>query len=275
MRDGRKDLNMQFPSTFRDQMGHEVQLAASPRRIISLVPSQTELLYDLGLEEEVVGITKFCVHPEEWFRSKTRVGGTKKFDFEKIAALQPDLIIGNKEENERGQILALQEKYPVWMSDITDLRSAMEMIAGIGALTGKADRAATIMADIDRGFKALQTSAAERTKKRVAYLIWKNPYMAAGPGTFIDHVLQLLHFSNVLTTARYPETTLAELAELQPELVLLSSEPYPFTEKHQAEIQAVLPSSEILLVDGEMFSWYGSRLQHAPAYFRKLFPEIV
>jgi ABC-type Fe3+-hydroxamate transport system substrate-binding protein len=265
---------MQFPSTFRDQMGHEVRLALPPRRIISLVPSQTEFLYDLGLEEEVVGITKFCVHPEKWFRSKTRVGGTKQYDFEKIAALQPDLIIGNKEENEREQILELQKIYPVWMSDITDLSSAREMMLGIGALTGKQERAAEIIATIDERFRKLKVRIAEQSEKRVVYLIWKSPFMAAGPGTFIDHLLLQLRLQNVLTTARYPETTLTELAALNPELVLLSSEPYPFGEKHIGEIQAALPSSRVLLVDGEMFSWYGSRLLNAPDYFLELLARI-
>jgi ABC-type Fe3+-hydroxamate transport system substrate-binding protein len=112
---------MDFPATFTDQMGHTISLAQSPQRIVSLVPSQTELLYDLGLDEETVGITKFCIHPEEWFRTKTRIGGTKQFHFDKIDALKPDLILGNKEENEELQIRRLQESYPVWMSDIHNL----------------------------------------------------------------------------------------------------------------------------------------------------------
>src|ERR1700722_20147309 len=102
---------------FTDQMGRTISVEWPVKRIISLVPSQTELLYSLGLADEVIGITKFCVHPKEWFHSKTRVGGTKKLDFEKIAALKPDLIIGNKEENEEVQIKQLMQDYPVWMSD--------------------------------------------------------------------------------------------------------------------------------------------------------------
>ena len=125
-----------------DQMHRKIHLPRFPlRRIISLVPSQTELLYDLGLEEEVVGITKFCVHPPEWFQSKARVGGTKTIHFEKIKALQPDLIIGNKEENEREQIEALAECFPVWMSDIATLEDALDMMLRVGALVDRPEQA--------------------------------------------------------------------------------------------------------------------------------------
>src|ERR1700741_1030662 len=119
---------------FTDQMNREIELKGSPKRIISLVPSQTELLWHLGLREELVGITKFCVHPEEMFHTKPRVGGTKKFDLKKIAELKPDLIIGNKEENEQVQIEELMKQYPVWMSDITNLDQALDMISRVGAL---------------------------------------------------------------------------------------------------------------------------------------------
>ena len=117
---------------FTDQLGRKLILEKIPQRIISLVPSQTELLFDLGLEEEVVGITKFCIHPDSWFHSKTRIGGTKQFDFEKIKSLQPDLIIGNKEENDKEQIEELMKNFTVWMSDIKTLADACKMICEIG-----------------------------------------------------------------------------------------------------------------------------------------------
>lgn len=264
---------MEFPCTITDQMGHHIHLAHLPKRIISLVPSQTELLADLGLDEEVVGITKFCVHPDNWFRTKTRVGGTKQYDFEKIASLKPDLIIGNKEENNEEQIRELQEKYPVWMSDIRNLEEALQMISDIGAIVNKEETARTIAANIRGQFNRLDFS--KQPSRRVAYLIWRNPYMGAGPGTFIDCMLQKLNLVNILTNTRYPETTLAELAGAQPDFIFLSSEPYPFGEKHIDEIQTAVPSAKIRLVDGEMFSWYGSRLRLAPDYFQGLMASIA
>jgi ABC-type Fe3+-hydroxamate transport system substrate-binding protein len=265
---------MDFPATFTDQMGHTISLAQPPQRIISLVPSQTELLHDLGVEEETVGITKFCVHPGEWFRSKTRIGGTKQFHFDKIDALKPDLILGNKEENEESQIRRLQESYPVWMSDIHNLGEALEMIAAIGKMTGREKRAAEIISSIRANFDAIKASVQNVKKRSAAYFIWRNPYMTAGKNTFIDSMMSELHFDNVMTAERYPEVTLHELRELKPDVVLLSSEPYPFTEKHMEEIRSAVPDATIQLVDGEIFSWYGSRLVHAPAYFEKLLNQL-
>ena len=96
---------------FTDQIGHSFELKTSPKRIISVVPSQTELLFDLALNDKVIGITKFCIHPKEWFRNKVRVGGTKNLNLAKIAALKPDLIIANKEENTQSEIEELQKHY--------------------------------------------------------------------------------------------------------------------------------------------------------------------
>jgi ABC-type Fe3+-hydroxamate transport system substrate-binding protein len=256
---------------FTDQMGRTISLEATPRRIISLVPSQTELLADLGLEAEVAGITKFCIHPDSWFRSKTRIGGTKQFDLEKIAALQPDLIIGNKEENERDQVETLMQHFPVWMSDIRDLDGSLAMIRGIGEITGRSEKANSIAAEIEKRFAEFRTQEKNFIPKRVAYFIWKNPWMTAGGDTFIDSMLRLCGWENIFSSnGRYPEVTLDELKNATPDLVLLSSEPYPFKEKHIAELQAVLPEAKILTVDGELFSWYGSRLLHSPEYLLQL-----
>lgn len=255
-----------------DQMHRPVAAPALPQRIISLVPSQTELLYDLGLGNRVVGITKFCVHPEEWFRTKPRVGGTKKVDLEKVRALKPDLIIGNKEENERADIEALEKEFPVWMSDIRDLESALDMIGRVGALTGTAPKADAMATEIATGFAQL-TPRSEGYS--VAYLIWRNPWMAAGPGTFINDMLQRCGYTNAFAdrAERYPEISPAELAAADADLIFLSSEPYPFAEKHIAELNLLLPGTPVLLVDGEYFSWYGSRLTNAAAYFQSLSPS--
>lgn len=256
---------------FTDQMGRTIEMPHwPPRRIVSLVPSQTELLSDLGLDAEVVGITKFCIHPETWFQEKKRVGGTKTVDPEKVAALAPDLIIGNKEENDREQIEALAARFPVWMSEVCQLPDALDMIGRVGAITGKAAEAGVLVREIAQQF-LLHRPAPEQPRPRVAYFIWRKPYMVAAGDTFIDAMLREAGFDNVYGhEIRYPEIALTDLALRLPELILLSSEPYPFAEKHVAGFQEVCPGARVLVVDGELFSWYGSRLKQAPAYFKKL-----
>lgn len=252
-------------------MGREVLLQAPPQRIVSVVPSQTELLYDLGLEEEVIGITKFCIHPRQWFRSKERVGGTKNLNLEKIAVLRPDLILANKEENEKAQIEALQQIAPVWLSDIASLPQALQMIQAVGDLCDRSRKATEIAAAVQQNFEQLTLQSWPR---RVAYAIWRNPWMWAGGGTFIDDLLHRMGWQNVLAEqTRYPEASLPQIHQLKPELILLSSEPYPFAEKHLSEVVAACPGARMLLVDGEMFSWYGSRLLQAPHYFEQLMQE--
>lgn len=252
-----------------DQLHRTIQVPERPQRIISLVPSQTELLHDLGLGDRVVGITKFCIHPESWFKTKHRVGGTKKVDLAKVRALQPDLIIGNKEENERNDIATLSNEFPVWMSDIRDLDGALDMIRRVGTLTATADKAGALAAQIAQAFAALPPREEPRT---VAYFIWREPYMVAGHGTFINDMLKRMGLVNVFDEgdARYPSITAQELAEADPEVIFLSSEPYPFKEKHIQELNMICPGTPVHIVDGELFSWYGSRLRHTPAYVNGL-----
>ena len=257
---------------FTDQVGHRIELPAFPRRIISIVPSQTELLFDLGLNDEVIGITKFCVHPAEWFRSKTRVGGTKQLNLQLIHELKPDLIIANKEENTREEVKALQEVYPVWTSDISDLDSALIMINEVGRLVDRQEKSNQLIREIQTGFTQLMPLS---TAIPTAYLIWQKPYMAAGGDTFIHDMIQRMGLKNIYkNTARYPETSIAELIKSKVEIVLLSSEPFPFKEKHLTEISEKLPGARVILVDGEMFSWYGSRLLKTAGYLQELIEKI-
>lgn len=253
---------------FIDQKGRNIILDRMPQRIVSLVPSQTELLYDLGLRDEVVGITKFCVHPHEWFVSKTKVGGTRQLKMDVIHNLQPDLIIANKEENIKEQVEDLSKHYPVWTSNVTDLDSAYEMIKEIGSLTGKQKQSDALVTRITTNFQSLQTS---NFKLRTAYLIWRNPYMTVGGDTFIHSLLEIAGFENVFADkTRYPEITANDLLAANCELLFLSSEPFPFKQKHINELQPLLPVIKIVLVDGEVFSWYGSRLIYAADYLKEL-----
>jgi ABC-type Fe3+-hydroxamate transport system substrate-binding protein len=257
---------------YHDQLGREVNLPAAPKRIISVVPSQTELLFYLGLSEEVVGITKFCIHPADKFKSTTKIGGTKQLDIAKIKALEPDLIIANKEENERSQIEELITFCPVWISDISDLPTAIDMIERVGALVNKESEAKGLSQSVTQQFDNLTIT---RSNLRAAYFIWRKPFMIAGKGTFIDSMLQKCGLINAFDDPRYPEIDAAKLIEAQPDIILLSSEPYPFKEKHIAEFKVLLPSAVIKIVDGEMFSWYGSRLLYAPGYFGELVGELI
>lgn len=260
--------------TTSDQLGRTLEFKSSPSRIVSLVPSQTELLYDLGLESEIVGITKFCIHPKEWFNSKTRVGGTKQLDLDKIRSLQPDLIIGNKEENDQEQVHQLMKEFPVWMSDIYNLNDACQMIDTLGQILGKHGSSQRMIRDIADSFKELENYRPEIPKK-TAYLIWKEPWMVAGRHTFINDMLERCGFVNIFSgKLRYPETNPEELLQMKPELVLLSSEPYPFKEKELQFMKELLPEAEVFPVDGEAFSWHGSRLLKAPEYFKTLFLQI-
>jgi ABC-type Fe3+-hydroxamate transport system substrate-binding protein len=259
-------------SVFTDMTGYQITATDAPKRIVSLVPSQTELLYALGLDAEVVGITKFCVHPESWFRSKKRIGGTKTVHMDIMAELQPDLVLANKEENTKNDIEQLRELYPVWTSDIQNVPQALEMVRQVGALTGTTEKALNLANEIQQGVDNLAASA---RPLRVAYFIWRNPWMCAGGDTFISDMITRMGWLNVLAgVQRYPEVSMELLKDLQPELLLLSSEPYPFKEKHIAELQQVLPGSRIMLVDGELFSWYGSRMLYALPYLTDLMHQL-
>lgn len=242
-----------------DQMGRPIELPMEPQRIISLVPSQTELLYDLGLGDRIVGQTLFCIHPRENFKHATKIGGTKKLKIEKIEALQADLIIGNKEENDREQIELLSTKFPVWMSDIKTPEDALQMISSIGQITNTKAQAEEIIAGLQAIYRRL--SAQTSNTASTIYLIWKNPWMAAGDDTYIHHMLQICGYQNLIQ-GRYPEINFEEIQRLQPDSILLSSEPYPFKQTHLDEFKHILPNTEVKLVDGEFYSWYGSRLLH-------------
>lgn len=257
-----------MPLNVTDQMGRRVAVPFPPQRIVSLVPSQTELLFDLGLGNKVVGVTKFCIHPAEARRQAAVVGGTKNFDFEKIAALKPDLIIGNKEENYQTGIEQLAASYPVWLSDMSSLPEALDMIRRVGFIAGAKEKAEALAAEIDASFATLPAPTSVET---VAYFIWRKPYMVAAAGTFINDLLQRAGFINAFAgQTRYPEISAEQLAAAAPQRIFLSSEPYPFGEKHVAEFQRICPAAKIEIVDGELFSWYGSRLHHSAAYFSQL-----
>jgi ABC-type Fe3+-hydroxamate transport system substrate-binding protein len=197
-------------------------------------------------------------------REVTSVGGPKKLDVAKIRELNPDLIVANKEENIQHEIELLATEFPVWISDVYTLEDSIQMIQMLGHITNTQDVANTICSNIQQAFQSL---VIPKHTLSVLYLIWKDPFMGVGKTTFIDDMLTRLGFQNAIQTERYP--TINQL-EMQPDLVFLSSEPYPFSEKHLSEVQSMFPQSRLFLVDGEYFTWYGSRMQDSPKYFQKL-----
>ncbi|MGN6268251.1 MAG: ABC transporter substrate-binding protein [Ginsengibacter sp.] len=244
------------------------------KRIISVVPSLTELLFDLGLNEEVIGITKFCIHPQKWFKEKARIGGTKNLQIEKIQALQPDLIIANKEENDKGQIERLAENCDVYLSDVNTLADALKMIVRIGEMTDRLQQAMELRFKIKKGFDALSRNQTT-PKIRSAYFIWKNPWMVAANNTFINEMMRYAGLENIFEEmSRYPAITMEEIECLKPDLILLSTEPYPFKEKDKDEFSKLFPQIKIAIADGEMFSWYGSRLLKSVDYFHSFRKNI-
>jgi ABC-type Fe3+-hydroxamate transport system substrate-binding protein len=241
-------------TTFRDQMGREVSVPHCPQRIVSLVPSITEYLFALGLGERVVGITKFCIYPEEWFQSKPRVGGTKNPDMVKIQSLAPDVIIGNKEENRLEDIEALERLAPVWMSDVNSIEDMYDFLASMACVVGCEEKGAEIIEQWKGYFRKNSTKGAG---KKALYAIWKDPVMVVGKDTYIDAYLEAVGYQNCVHESRYPR--LEELENCQPEVVLLSTEPYPFKVTDFSYFQRMFPEAEITLVSGEEFSWYGAR----------------
>ncbi|MEO5789263.1 MAG: ABC transporter substrate-binding protein [Gelidibacter sp.] len=255
----------------KDQLNRTISLIETPKRIISLVPSQTELLVDLGLEDAIVGITKFCVHPVHLKGNKSIVGGTKQVHFDKIKALHPDIILCNKEENTKEMIQELEKIATVHISDIYTIDDSLELIKLYGALFSKEENANAIIKGITEKKLDFDQFIQDKPKRSAAYFIWKQPWMVAAKDNFIDELLHLNKFENYYSDLeRYPEVILQKNRPESAELVLLSTEPFPFHESHVQDIRTFFPNATILVVDGEMFSWYGSRLLKAFDYFKTL-----
>ncbi|WP_405211953.1 ABC transporter substrate-binding protein [Dokdonia sp. Asnod2-E02] len=257
-----------------DQMGRSLTFDHTPVRIVSLVPSQTELLVDLGLQSSLVGITKFCVHPVILRNEVSVVGGTKQVHFDKIKALQPDIILCNKEENTEEMVRILQDIATVHLSDVKTLQDAHNLIIQYGTIFNVTQRATTITTRIKKEQERFRESITKPINTpKVGYFIWKEPLMVVGDDTFIHHLIEELGFINAFKNneGRYPTVTEEDLKDL--DYVFLSSEPFPFSEKHIEEFQKNT-TAQVILVDGEFFSWYGSRLIKAFPYFASLCRDL-
>jgi ABC-type Fe3+-hydroxamate transport system substrate-binding protein len=259
-----------------DQIGVHHFFENVPQRIVSLVPSQTELLFDLGLEQNLVGITKFCVHPYHLTSTKKVVGGTKKVHFEKIKLLYPDIIICNKEENTKEMVAELSKICPVWVTNIIKIEDNFQMINDFGQLFNKRTEARKWHDKMQFALDNFKHFIKDKPKQKVAYFIWKNPYMVAGNDNYINEMLLLNNFENIYgSQGRYPTIELKRMRmDSNPDLVFLSSEPYPFKEEDAFEIGKFTHHAKTIFVDGEMFSWYGSRMFKAIEYFKILHSKI-
>lgn len=259
-------------SKFKDQLNRIFNLSETPKRIISLVPSQTELLVDLGLESNIVGVTKFCVHPNHIKKTKEVIGGTKQINIDKIKSLNPDIILCNKEENTKDIVEACEQICATHVSDIFNIEDSLELINQYGTIFNKKDEALKIVNFIRKEANDFESFIKGKPILKVAYFIWKNPWMVAANNTFINYILELNHFKNVYDTQnRYPEIVMENSGVSEEvDVVLLSSEPFPFKNSHRKDVQTFYPNANVILADGEMFSWYGSRLTKAFAYFKSL-----
>ncbi len=257
---------------FKDQLNRPLLLKETPKRIVSLVPSQTELLVDLGLEDNIVGITKFCVHPMHLKKEKQIVGGTKQIHIDRIASLKPDIILCNKEENTKEIVEACEQICNVHISDIFTIEDSLELVNQYGILFNQKEEAIKIVNEIKNKLDDFANFIKEKPGLKTVYFIWKTPWMVAANNTFVNYILELNKFDNVYKAKnRYPEVELINVAaDKSVDVVLLSSEPFPFKNTHKKELQVFYPNATIALVDGEMFSWYGSRLIKAFAYFKTL-----
>lgn len=239
-------------------------------KVISLVPSITEALFDLGLtENEIIGRTKFCIHPKDKIKDVPVIGGTKNLNIEKIKALQPDLILANKEENIKEQVEALMEDFKVVVTNVETIEDNYYLLKTLGNIFQKEERAKAYNLKIYEVLNQTKISS----KIKAAYLIWKNPYMTVGADTFIHRILTEIGIENSFKDkTRYPEVTIHDLADT--DLIMLSSEPFPFKEKHIAELKEYYPDKKIIIVDGEAFSWYGTHIAKCGNYFKELVAEI-
>lgn len=252
---------------FKDQIGHSFKLEKPAERVVCLVPSITELIYQLK-PKALIGVTSFCTHPSHLRKNITVVGGTKTPNVEQIISLNPNLVICNKEENTEQDVLHLQKCVATYTSDVKTLTEAQKMIADVGQLLGRSEECKVLNQEIELGFSGLQT----QKPFKVAYLIWDKPLMVAGNNTFINHMINQLNWQNVFANKpdRYFEINREDLINSKADLILLSSEPYPFKEKNKKQFEKEFPEFKTVLVDGRMFSWYGSCLVSATKYFNQL-----
>ena len=258
-------------NTITDQMGRCINISQRPLTIISLVPSITELLFDLGLDSEIMAITEYCIHPQEKVKKKELIGGPKNVNIEKIKAFNPDVIFASKEENVRDEVEDLMQYYNVYVSDVKDLSDALRLIKDVGTITKRVNESQQIINKIQKQFDELKRNTVQN--RNVCYLIWNNPMMTINNDTYIHDMLNWAGCENIFADSknRYPIISGNEIWNKKPDYIFLSSEPYCFTNNHVSDFEKQFPFAKVKHVDGKKFSWYGTHLLKVPEYFKQLF----
>ena len=246
-----------------------------PERIVSLVPSLTEALFALGVGPQVVGRTRYCTQPPRAVGRVAKVGGTKKVDAERVLGLEPDLVVAVKEENTREDIEGLKEAgVPVFVGAPETVEDALEMLRELADLVGATeDVAEAVLGPIERVYQRLRREPGR--VRKVFAPIWKGPYMSVGSDTYVHDVLETCGGENVCGSfARYPVVSLEGVEVLEPEVVLLPDEPYPFSAEDLAGFYALdIPAARedrIHLIDGKLLTWYGPRMASSLAQLSAL-----
>lgn len=249
-----------------DHLGRSVQYGFPPKKIICLCPGITETLYSLNLENEIAGRTRYCIFPADKIEKATVVGGTKEIDETAIRKLNPDLIIVEKEENTKEIVEILENDFPVFCAEVQSINDAYRMIGDMAALTDREQEGKQLIATIKKEFSSLP----KMNGKRAAYIIWRNPYMAAGKNTYINSLLEEMGFENPFAglEGRYPVIEEKDFQKADLDYIFLASEPFPFKEKHKKEFSDMAPQAKITIIDGEMF-WYGAKMKEAARYLRE------
>ena len=266
------------PLTVVDALGRSLTMGRRPERIISLVPSLTEALFAFGLEQEIMGVTRFCVEPRRGVAGKTRVGGTKAADIAKIKALEPDLVIASAEENSPADMAQLIDHgCPVFVTMVTSVQSAIDLLRQLATITGATVAARPIIEGAKEALAFVQAAAAGLQRVRVFCPVWRNPYMTCSRATYMADVIAVCGGRNVFDERpeRYPKVELAEMAALDPQVILLPSEPYRFTKRHKADFRAfaevtAVKNGHIFLIDGRMLTWYGPRIAQGLSEVKRL-----
>jgi ABC-type Fe3+-hydroxamate transport system substrate-binding protein len=266
------------PLTLADAWGRLLTVRQRPERIVSLVPSLTEALFAFGLEQEIVGVTRFCVEPRQGVAGKTKVGGTKALDVARIKALKPDLVVASAEENNPEDVAQLIDHgCPVFVTLVTSVESAIDLLRQLAAITDATAAARPIIQGAKESLAFVRGAHAGRERVRVFCPIWRNPYMTCGRATYMDDVITVCGGRNVFgeRQERYPRVELAEMAALDPQVILLPSEPYRFTKRHRADFKAfadvtAVKNGHIFLIDGRMLIWYGPRIAQSLSEVKRL-----
>jgi ABC-type Fe3+-hydroxamate transport system substrate-binding protein len=244
-----------------DHLNRTVILKSKPERVVSMVPSLTETLADLGLAENLVAVTRFCKYPSNVVNTLPKIGGPKNINLEKIIDLKPDFVVAVKEENNKKQVLSLAEHVPVFVFDINTLEDSFDMLQLLGTIFEIQEISAQWIKRIKEKLEILKPSVvAEKT----LYMIWKKPWMAAGKSTFIGSMMQVAGFNNLIS-GRYPEISENEMRKA--DAILLATEPYHFNENDRKQLQEMFSGTRVIIVDGEMFTWYGTHMLKAFDYF--------